>query len=198
MVSFRESPVDEPGAHALLEEYFTSRELGFTGAHPYHVAFPQADDFVPPQGVFLVVEDEVLQRNPAARTELVIESGELVVEAVDPAHQDDSADSASASDSSSADVGCGGIRRLPAGESGGIRYEVKHLWLQPSVRGRGLSRLLMTELENRAVAFGATELVLDTNSSLEAAAALYRSSGFVGIEAYNDNPNATNWYRKSL
>jgi ribosomal protein S18 acetylase RimI-like enzyme len=174
MVSFRESSVEEPGAHALLAEYFGARELGFTGNQPYRIAFPKPADFEPPQGVFLVVTEE----------ELVVESGELVVEPV------------------GADVGCGGIRRVEPGvepgDTGGIRYEVKHLWLQPRVRGRGLSRQLLGELERRAIAFGATELVLDTNASLEAAAGLYRSSGFVGIEPYNDNPNATNWYRKTL
>lgn len=90
-------------------------------------------------------------------------------------------------------VGCGGIRSLGAG-----RFEVKHLWLQPSVQGRGLGRVLLAELERRARLLGATELVLDTNASLEAAGGLYRSSGYIDIEPYNDNPNATNWYLKTL
>ena len=42
------------------------------------------------------------------------------------------------------------------------------------------------------------ELVLDTNASLEAAGGLYRSSGYVDIEPYNANPNATNWYGKRV
>ena len=90
-------------------------------------------------------------------------------------------------------VGCGGIRSLGNG-----RFEVKHLWLRPSVQGRGLGRALLAELERRAVLLGATELVLDTNASLEAAGGLYRSSGYDDVEPYNDNPNATNWYRKVL
>lgn len=90
-------------------------------------------------------------------------------------------------------VGCGGIRSL-----GGGRFEVKHLWLRPSVQGHGLGRALLAELERRAVLLGATELVLDTNASLEAAGRLYRSSGYVDVEPYNDNPNATNWYRRPL
>jgi ribosomal protein S18 acetylase RimI-like enzyme len=94
-----------------------------------------------------------------------------------------------------ADVGCGGIRRL---DGAPVRYEVKHLWLQPHTRGSGYGRLLLQELERRAVEFGADELVLDTNDSLEAAAGLYRSSGFEVTEPYNDNPNATTWYRKVL
>jgi GNAT superfamily N-acetyltransferase len=92
-----------------------------------------------------------------------------------------------------ADVGCGGIRSL-----GGGRFEVKHLWLRPEMQGRGLGRELLAELEHRARALGATELVLDTNASLEAAGGLYRSSGYTDIEPYNENPNATNWYSKPL
>jgi GNAT superfamily N-acetyltransferase len=95
-------------------------------------------------------------------------------------------------------LGCGGIRRL---ESAGIdirRYEVKHLYLRRTARGQGSGRALLAELERRARAFDATELVLDTNASLEAAGSLYRSSGYHDIPPYNENPNATNWYRKIL
>jgi len=94
-------------------------------------------------------------------------------------------------------VGCGGIRRIQDGPAG-IRYEVKHLFLEPSARGRGWGRMLLDELERRARHWGAAELVLDTHHTLEAAGGLYASSGFVTTEPYNDNPNATRWYRKSL
>jgi GNAT superfamily N-acetyltransferase len=90
-------------------------------------------------------------------------------------------------------VGCGGIRSLDSG-----RFEVKHLWLRPATQGRGLGRALLAELERRALLLGATELVLDTNASLAAAGGLYRSSGYVDIEPYNDNPNANLWFRKVL
>ena len=79
-----------------------------------------------------------------------------------------------------------------------MRFEVKHLWLAPEGRGRGEGRRLLQELERRAVAFGAEEIVLDTNASLEAAGGLYRSSGYVDIEPYNANPNATHWYGKHV
>lgn len=95
-------------------------------------------------------------------------------------------------------VGCGGIRRIDDGADGAVRFEAKHLWLQPQVRGRGWGTQLLAELEKRAREFGATEIVLDTNSSLEAAGQLYRRSGYEDVPPYNDNPNATNWYRKSL
>ncbi len=96
-------------------------------------------------------------------------------------------------ESEGADVGCGGIRTLAPG-----RMEIKHLWLQPRTRGKGLGKALLAELERRAVEHGATEVVLDTNASLEVAGNLYRSTGYVGIEPYNDNPNATDWYLKTL
>ena len=96
-----------------------------------------------------------------------------------------------------ADVGCGGIRLLDH-SAGVTRFEVKHLWLQPHVRGFGLGHELLDELEARARAFGASEIVLDTNEAQAAAASLYRGSGYVEIPAYNDNANATHWFAKNL
>lgn len=94
-------------------------------------------------------------------------------------------------------VGCGGIRLLDDGARG-RRYEVKHLYLRPETRGRGWGRMLLTELERRAVRLGARELVLDTHHSLTAAGALYAATGFTPVERYNDNPNATRWYAKPV
>lgn len=93
--------------------------------------------------------------------------------------------------------GCGGIRRIADGPLG-VRYEVKHLYLRPTTRGRGWGRVLLGGLEARARKWGAAELVLDTHHSLEAAAGLYASSGFTAVERFNDNPNATRWYGKAL
>lgn len=95
-------------------------------------------------------------------------------------------------------VGCGGIRRvaMPDGELG--VFEIKHVFLRPRTRGRGWGRLLLNELELRAREFGARALVLDTHHTLDAAGQLYRTSGFAEIARYNDNPNATRWYRKQL
>lgn len=94
-------------------------------------------------------------------------------------------------------VGCGGIRRIADGPAG-ARYEVKHLYLDPSTRGRGWGRLLLDDLERRAREWGAAELVLDTHHTLAAAGGLYASAGFEAIEPYNENPNATVWLRKAL
>lgn len=86
--------------------------------------------------------------------------------------------------------GCGGVRALTA-----TRFEVKHLYVRPAAQGHGLGRAILDALTERAWTAGADELVLDTHSSLAAAAALYRSAGFIPIEAYNENPNADRWYR---
>ncbi len=162
MASWRETSPDDPAARELLREYFAFRAAGFPREMgEYRVAPPDPAQFVPPRGVFLIVEGEDEAGEPA-------------------------------------DVGCGGIRRIEAPDPGDVRYEVKHVWLEPHVRGRGLGRALLEELERRARAFGATELVLDTNDSLQAAARLYRSSGFRTIPPFNDNPNATTWYGKRL
>jgi ribosomal protein S18 acetylase RimI-like enzyme len=157
VVQLRESPVDAPDAHALLAEYFASREIGFAHQNVvYTTNFPAPSAFDPPAGVFVVVDDD-----------------------------------------NGTPMGCGGIRLIADGPSG-RRYEVKHLYLRPETRGRGWGRLLLGELERRAVAFGARELVLDTHHSLEAAGGLYASSGFVEIEPYNENPNASRWYAKPV
>lgn len=96
------------------------------------------------------------------------------------------------------DLGCGGVRRLTNATTTSRRFEVKHLWIRPDVRGRGLGRMLLHALEQRAIELHAEEIVLDTNESLEAAGGLYRSSGYREIAAYNVNPNATHWYAKTV
>lgn len=55
-VSLVEALPSEPVAHRLLTEYFTSRELGFTGGHGYTIVHPGDEQFTPPRGVFLIVE----------------------------------------------------------------------------------------------------------------------------------------------
>jgi GNAT superfamily N-acetyltransferase len=90
-------------------------------------------------------------------------------------------------------VGCGGVKLLDAN-----RAEIKRMWLHTSTRGRGLGALLLDALEGAARELGATEGVLDTNATLEAALTLYRLHGWREVAAYNDNPYATHWFAKEL
>ncbi|MBA8815831.1 GNAT superfamily N-acetyltransferase [Microbacterium halimionae] len=102
-------------------------------------------------------------------------------------------------DDNGGEVGCGGVRRIQIpGESGAVCFEIKHLYVRDSARGTGGGGMLLAALEQNARELGATDLVLDTHHSLDAAARLYARAGFAPIAAYNDNPNATVWLRKVL
>ena len=66
MVSWREAAVDDDAALALLTEYFSSRAESFPASQgEYRTVFPSPEQFVPPRGVFLVVEGEDLAGEPA-------------------------------------------------------------------------------------------------------------------------------------
>lgn len=99
-------------------------------------------------------------------------------------------------------VGCGGLRRIADGVDGAggidVRFEVKHVFVTPAGRGQRVATALMDTLEQAGADLGATSIVLDTNDSLVAAAALYRGRRYERVEPFNDNPNATAWYRKAL
>ncbi|MBW9093636.1 GNAT family N-acetyltransferase [Microbacterium jejuense] len=59
MVTLRPSPVDAPDAHQLLDEYFRSRTVGFAEQGvAYRTTFPDPAAFVPPAGVFVVLDDD--------------------------------------------------------------------------------------------------------------------------------------------
>jgi ribosomal protein S18 acetylase RimI-like enzyme len=72
------------------------------------------------------------------------------------------------------------------------------MWVSPSIRGRGAGWALLEALESAAVDLGATTAVLDTNRTLTSALALYRAAGWQEVAPYNDNAEATHWFRKAL
>ncbi len=90
-------------------------------------------------------------------------------------------------------VGCGGVQTI--GEGVG---EIKRMWVAPEVRGRGLGRRLLAELEDRTRELGHRVVRLDTNSNLPEAVAMYRQSGYFEIERYNDNPYPDHFFEKLL
>jgi DNA-binding MarR family transcriptional regulator/GNAT superfamily N-acetyltransferase len=90
-------------------------------------------------------------------------------------------------------VGCGAIRTLEPGVG-----EIKRMWISPEVRGLGVGRRLLAELERAAIALKLRTVRLDTNGSLAAAIRLYRACGYREIPAYNRNPYAQHWFEKTL
>ena len=72
------------------------------------------------------------------------------------------------------------------------------MWVSESVRGLGIGRRLLSELESRAAAHGSRVLRLETNKALTEAIALYRSAGYREIDAFNDLPYADHWFEKQL
>jgi DNA-binding MarR family transcriptional regulator/GNAT superfamily N-acetyltransferase len=90
-------------------------------------------------------------------------------------------------------VGCGALKFHPRAPT-----ELKRMWVAPSARGLGLGRRLLVELEAQARRHGSRTVRLETNGSLTEAIALYRSSGYVEVPAFNDEPYAHHWFEKHL
>jgi DNA-binding MarR family transcriptional regulator/GNAT superfamily N-acetyltransferase len=76
--------------------------------------------------------------------------------------------------------------------------EIKRMWVGGPARGLGVGRRLLTELERRARNHGATTSRLETNRALTEAIALYRSTGYVEVPPFNDEPYAHHWFEKDL
>jgi ribosomal protein S18 acetylase RimI-like enzyme len=90
-------------------------------------------------------------------------------------------------------VGCGGLKFHP-----GAPAEVKRMWISPAVRGLGLGRRLLAELEAEAARHGVRVLRLETNRTLAEAIAMYRAAGYREVPAFNDEPYAHYWFEKDL
>jgi DNA-binding MarR family transcriptional regulator/GNAT superfamily N-acetyltransferase len=90
-------------------------------------------------------------------------------------------------------IGCGGVKHRAGGPS-----EIKRMWVAESARGLGIARRLLSELEAEAVRSGATTVRLETNATLTEAISMYRASGYVEVEPFNDEPIAHHWFAKTL
>ncbi|HEV8193640.1 MAG TPA: bifunctional helix-turn-helix transcriptional regulator/GNAT family N-acetyltransferase [Ktedonobacterales bacterium] len=90
-------------------------------------------------------------------------------------------------------VGCGALKFHADAPT-----ELKRMWVSPQVRGLGVGRRLLQELERHAREAGVTVLHLETNRTLREAIALYRHSGYQEVEAFNDEPYAHHWFEKRL
>jgi DNA-binding MarR family transcriptional regulator/GNAT superfamily N-acetyltransferase len=90
-------------------------------------------------------------------------------------------------------VGCGALKFHP-----GSPAELKRMWVAETDRGIGVGRRLLAELEGLAAEHGAEAVRLETNGTLIEAIGLYRSSGYVEVPAFNDEPYAHHWFQKEL
>jgi DNA-binding MarR family transcriptional regulator/GNAT superfamily N-acetyltransferase len=90
-------------------------------------------------------------------------------------------------------VGCAAIKF-----HGDAPAEIKRMWVAPAVRGLGLGRRLLTEVEAQATTRGAGTLRLETNDALGEAISLYRGAGYREVPAFNDEPYAHHWFEKTL
>ncbi len=90
-------------------------------------------------------------------------------------------------------VGCAGLKLRRA--EGAV---VKRMWVSPTVRGLGLGRRLLAEVEALAAAHGVRTLRLETNKALTEAIALYRSAGYREVPPFGDEPYAHHWFEKVL
>jgi DNA-binding MarR family transcriptional regulator/GNAT superfamily N-acetyltransferase len=90
-------------------------------------------------------------------------------------------------------VGCGAVKHR-AGEPS----DIKRMWVAESVRGLGLGRRLLGELEQAARDAHAPAVRLDTNRSLVEAIQMYRSNGYAETAAFNHEPFAHHWFSKTL
>jgi DNA-binding MarR family transcriptional regulator/N-acetylglutamate synthase-like GNAT family acetyltransferase len=75
---------------------------------------------------------------------------------------------------------------------------IKRMWVAPEVRGLGLGRRLLAELEAQAAAHGVRVLRLETHRALSEAIRLYRTAGYREVAAFNDEPYAHHWFEKTL
>lgn len=80
-------------------------------------------------------------------------------------------------------VACGGLRALDdvPGETYG---EVKRMYVAPAARGRGLSKLVLRDLERRARDLGWSRLVLETGELQPEAMSLYAREGYAEIPPF--------------
>jgi GNAT superfamily N-acetyltransferase len=93
-------------------------------------------------------------------------------------------------------VGCGAVRRLDDATA-----ELKRMYVQPAVRGRGIGRALVEALEREARQLGMSKIALETGTRLAPAIRLYGAMGYSPIPLFGEylsSPDTSLCFGKSL
>ena len=90
-------------------------------------------------------------------------------------------------------IGCGAVKHHADAPA-----EIKRMWIAPQARGLGLGRRMLETLEACAAVGGARIAHIETSAVLTEALSLYRSSGWVEVPPFNDEPFADHWLEKQL
>jgi GNAT superfamily N-acetyltransferase len=90
-------------------------------------------------------------------------------------------------------VCCGGVKRLDA-----RTCEIKKMYVVPDLRRRGVARMLLHALEDKARQLGYEIARLDTGPRQLSARGLYESEGYAEVPDFNGNPVAAFWGEKPL
>jgi len=77
-------------------------------------------------------------------------------------------------------AGCGALKPYK-----GSIIEVKRMFVPQALRGKGISKMVLQELEKWARELGYTSLILETGKTQKAAIGLYLNSGFGIIPNYD-------------
>jgi len=84
-------------------------------------------------------------------------------------------------------VACGGVRTCDGGPPG--VGEIKRMYVDKAVRGRGLGRVLLAALEDEARRLGYGRLWLETGTAQPEALHLYGTAGWTPIPRYGEYKN---------
>ncbi len=84
-------------------------------------------------------------------------------------------------------IACGCFKHFDA-----QRVEIKRMFVNPAYRGKGISKIVLKELENWALELGYSKTILETGKKQFEAIGLYKKSDYNKIENYGQYANLPN------
>ena len=82
-------------------------------------------------------------------------------------------------------IGCGAVRKIDSETA-----EIKRMYVIPEVRGKGISKRILSALEQEARQLGVRRMVLETGDRQIEAMALYTRAGFARIPLFGEYLNS--------